>query len=72
MSGLAEEMGKRFEEQQALIRELVAAGKRFTVFDTEDWPDTMRLFEDDPTLTMGDIRRLQSALAKAKAAGYEP
>jgi|GEM_PF-4345872 len=37
--------------------------KPFADFNTEDFPDSMRAFEDDPTLTMGHFRRARAALA---------
>ena len=73
--GLAEEMGRQFEEQQALIRELVAALKPFA----EEELEHEAISEDNELVaprwldaTYGQYRSARDALAKAKAAGYEP
>jgi len=62
MSGLAEEIGKQFEEQQALIRELVVTLEQIAE----------ATYDDRPASRFQLIDWARCALAKAKAAGYEP
>ena len=47
------------------IAELEAALAPFANFDTEDFPDDMRAFKDDSTLTMRHFRAAKAALQKS-------
>ncbi|RWX26618.1 hypothetical protein EHH54_34705 [Rhizobium leguminosarum] len=51
---------RRQREEIAGLREAL---KPFAEFDTEDWPDSMRLFEDTPSLTMGHMRAAKNVLS---------
>ncbi len=53
----------RHLKAEAELAQARKALEPFAQFDTEDWPDSMRLFEDDPSLTMGNMRAARAALA---------
>lgn len=52
----------KWADADAQVTRLTEALAPFANFNTEDFPDAMRAFEDDPSLTMGHFRAARVAL----------
>lgn len=48
---------------ETALKEAEEVIRPFADFDTEDWKDEVRLFDDDPTLNMGHLRAAQRWIA---------